>query len=361
MTRKGEDKIFNDGFHPFFAKLDKRRSKLLFLIIQAMSSVGTVNLVKVAAGLKTEVSQQSNYRRIQRYIHEVRLGFGVLSPLIISLSGVCAPYTLLLDRTNWKFGCVDINFLVLSVKGGNWAVPLMWKLLPKKGNSSQKERIELMKEFIAIFGPGKVHTLLADREFIGAQWIGYLNEAGIPYDIRIRENLKVGYRGREVSAHKLFKRLKLGQRRTIEKMVLLNGVYVYLQGEKIINTKNHKEEYLIVISYDDPHNGIKRYGERWYIENMFKDLKSNGFNLKDTHLKNPQRLESLFAVVALAYTWMIKIGKISARKYPRRLRKKSHGRRAKSIFRLGFDQFLRAICTNSTPDIRCYLKLLSCT
>ncbi len=97
-----------------------------------------------------------------------------------------APYTLLLDRTNWKFGVIDINFLVLSIKGAGWSVPIVWKVLPKKGNSSQEERIELLDRFVAMCGKGKIYDLLADREFIGSQWISYLNMSQIPYDIRIR-------------------------------------------------------------------------------------------------------------------------------------------------------------------------------
>jgi hypothetical protein len=54
------------------------------------------------------------------------------------------PLFLALDRTNWKFGRIDINLLVLAVVVANqFSIPILWKALPKKGNSNTHERIDL--------------------------------------------------------------------------------------------------------------------------------------------------------------------------------------------------------------------------
>jgi len=45
-----------------------------------------------------------------------------------------------------------------------------------------------------------------------------------------------------------------------------------------------------------------RNAERWYIENMFKDMKSNGFQLECTHITYLDRLDTLMAIIAIAYT-----------------------------------------------------------
>ncbi|MEZ5197606.1 MAG: hypothetical protein R2764_14800 [Bacteroidales bacterium] len=58
-----------------------------------------------------------------------------------------------MDRTNWKFGTSDINILVhllWFIKG--LLFPVLYKMMPKFGNSSTKERIELMEDFIELFG-----------------------------------------------------------------------------------------------------------------------------------------------------------------------------------------------------------------
>ncbi|NCC46297.1 MAG: IS4 family transposase, partial [Bacteroidia bacterium] len=68
------------------------------------------------------------------------------------------------------------------------AFPVVFKLLTKFGNSSTTERIELMDKFIDLFGLASIDCLMADREFVGAEWLQYLNKNGIRYYIRIRNN-----------------------------------------------------------------------------------------------------------------------------------------------------------------------------
>ena len=45
------------------------------------------------------------------------------------------PYTLTMDRTNWKFGDVNINVLVLGIAYDHMSFPILFRLLPKRGNS----------------------------------------------------------------------------------------------------------------------------------------------------------------------------------------------------------------------------------
>ncbi|PPE03835.1 hypothetical protein [Holospora curviuscula] len=57
-----------------------------------------------------------------------------------------------MDRTNWKWGQIDINILMVSVVCGTVAIPVVWKFLPKKGNLNLEERVEVVEKFIHIFG-----------------------------------------------------------------------------------------------------------------------------------------------------------------------------------------------------------------
>ncbi len=51
-----------------------------------------------------------------------------------------------------------------------------------------------------------------------------------------------------------------------------------------------------------------RYAVRWWQEASFKDLKSGGWQWQASHLTDPQRLERLLLVMALAYAWCITLG-----------------------------------------------------
>ncbi len=77
----------------------------------------------------------------------------------------------------------------ISYKG--LAFPLMFSMLSKRGNSSTQERISLVERFIRLFGKECIDCLVADREFVGDQWIEFLNHEQIRYYIRIRNNFKV--------------------------------------------------------------------------------------------------------------------------------------------------------------------------
>ena len=60
--------------------------------------------------------------------------------------------------------------------------------------------------------------------------------------------------------------------------------------------------YLIVVSSpcDD---ALERYKQRWQIEVLFEALKSRGFSLEETRLRDAKRLETLCGVLATAFCW----------------------------------------------------------
>src|SRR5690554_7940298 len=91
-----------------------------------------------------------------------------------------------------------------------------------------------MKDFIDWFGKDCIDCLLADREFVGKEWLGFLNENKIRYHIRIRNNFKVycPKRQKETKAWHLFNSIKIGELKHYHKIMKLNGQYCYLSGMK---------------------------------------------------------------------------------------------------------------------------------
>lgn len=88
---------------------------------------------------------------------------------------------------------------------------------------------------------------MADREFVGSEWWGYLNARGIHYHIRIRENFR-GFRyGQETRAYWLFNDPKLGESKYPDSIYYVNG-HCYLSGSKI-KDKEGKPELQILVSY----------------------------------------------------------------------------------------------------------------
>ena len=156
------------------SKLHQQRVNLIASAVISMSTIRSVNMVKVAHGMISKAKPLSNYRRLQRFISQVDWDDTGLGHLLLKMSELKGPYTLLVDRTNWQFGKVDINFLVFSILGDGYSIPIKWVLLPKKGNSAQYERIELLEEVVKIVGKGQIKNVIGDREFIGQHWVKYL-------------------------------------------------------------------------------------------------------------------------------------------------------------------------------------------
>jgi len=88
------------------------------------------------------------------------------------------------------------------------------------------------------------------------------------------------------------------------------------------------------VSFNRPDNAQEIYKERWQIETAFRALKSSGFNIEDTHLTDIDRIDKLFALVIVAFTWAYVVG-IYAHLNLKQLKIKKHGRREKSLFKYG--------------------------
>lgn len=170
------------------------RAKCLAEMVSCLFTCRTVNLAILSSAFRSGAKPGSRYQRLRRFLAGVRFDESTLARMIAGVRGLLdAPsWTLMLDRTNWKFGRVHINLLVLSAcrPGGKAAVPLFWSLLEdkKQGNSDFIDRADLIDRFVGTFGRERIGVLLGDREFVGPEWIGYLQTQGVPFVMRLREN-----------------------------------------------------------------------------------------------------------------------------------------------------------------------------
>ena len=74
-----------------------------------------------------------------------------------------------------------------------------------------------MKRFIHQFGKTHLIALLADREFIGSDWLAWLKSEGIDFHVRIKKDAKLpSSRGVPVQAKYLFQFLKAGENQVIQ-------------------------------------------------------------------------------------------------------------------------------------------------
>lgn len=127
------------------------RVKFFVLFISALCKVQTVGLGKLASAFDSRADTASSLRRIQRFMVYYLPDTDLIVRLIFRLLPLQPPYRLAMDRTNWKFGKANINVLVLAVVYQGVAFPLLFKMLPRFGNSHTNERIQLIQRFIRLF------------------------------------------------------------------------------------------------------------------------------------------------------------------------------------------------------------------
>jgi hypothetical protein len=168
--------------------MNRARIQFFGLFICALCKVQTVCYEKLAIAFETNTRSGSSLRRIQRFMAHYMLDTDLIAKLIFKILPHKPPYSLAMDRTNWKFGETDINILALAIVYKGVAFPILITVLDKAGNSDTQERIAIINRYIRLFGIDTVDCLLADREFVGENWIAYLNLNRIRYYIRIREN-----------------------------------------------------------------------------------------------------------------------------------------------------------------------------
>ncbi|WP_084684842.1 IS4 family transposase [Methylohalobius crimeensis] len=304
------------------------RLNFLAQFLLALFQVRSVNLAELATAFRGKAQVASHYKRLQRFFRGFTINYDVLARLLVHLFAVGeGPWYLTLDRTNWKLGKIEINFLVLGIAQKGMALPVLWTVLGKAGNSHTDQRIELMQRFLANFGKTRIRALLADREFVGQKWFTWLQTQGIPFHIRIKENTRIPNTwNRATPAWLFFRSLRPGQMRHLEGRRPVWDCFIHISALRLADN-----ELLIVATHGAPQSeAFTAYGQRWEIETLFGALKSRGFNLEDTHLTHPDRLSKLLALLALAFAWSWRTGEVLTEQKPIEVKKRSSDRSSPS-------------------------------
>ena len=314
---------------------NKARLDCFTRILTALIAVRTVNLKEIATAFSSKKAKlASRYQRIKRFFSAFQLNYDLIAQFVFSLFFSGKKVYLTLDRTNWFWGKAKINIFMLGVAYEGIAIPLLWKLLPKAGNASAAQHIAMIKRFTRLFGKKGIVGILADREFGSSKLFQFLNQRRIPFYIRIKEDSRVCTPKKKLSTpKKIFSRLNNREKAEFHMTVWIFGQKVYLAG-----SRSERGELLIVATNQLPHHAVEIYLRRWEIEMLFSSLKTRGFRLEETHLTQRDRLEKLVGVLAIAFSWVHRVGEWRAEKNPIPFSKHHRCIRPQnSFFRYGLD------------------------
>ncbi|MFK7604415.1 IS4 family transposase [Deinococcus sp. SM5_A1] len=310
-------------------------------VLQAQSTLHR----KIALHLPRDATLESKTRVVARALHDAQFTsqdvLNVLLPLLPE-----GRLTLVMDRTNWHYGQTPLNLLVLGVILGGAVIPLVWTVLPHQGNSCTAARILLVARLLKVLPAKRWNVLIADREFIGQEWCGFLRWKRIRHCLRIRENTRVD----DEVVRDLFTTLKPGEVRT-----LFGRTWVYGGWMNVVITLSPAGDRVIVASDLPVLDVLVTYRLRWGIESAFSALKTRGLNLEATHMTASDRISRLFGLLCIALAWMTRVGAEDHQQAPPR--RDNRGRLSVSLSRQGWMQLSQAVRWG-LDTFQTYLQLL---
>lgn len=317
-------------------------------IAVAIFQAKSIALSQIAVFLPGSATAASRVMRLRRWLSNRHCSVWALyRPLLVH---VLAPFAgravyVVLDGT-LVFGN-RMQIFRLSLVHKNRAIPLVWKVIPGKGNTrvSQLEGMLTQAAEVLNESVGSV-TLLADRGFRDYQWAALGLKFGWHFVLRLPTNtwvrLPQGWSGRidqlavPVGRRRYYQQVVLTQKETLTCALSVGWTQP---------TAKQPAELIAVLSDQPAGRGrLRAYGKRMLIEQSFKEDKSGGFDIDHTRVLHPQRLERLLLAVALATLWAYELGEYVLRGGPTRRQTIDAGeRRELSVFQLGLRWLKRCL------------------
>jgi hypothetical protein len=296
-----------------------QRTKLA-LLVATMLDVRSANLMDLAAGLPREADRTDmRYQWITRLLgNPLVISDEIMEPfsreVLEQAAGNGAPLTLILDQSKMSD---RHQVLMLALRCGERALPLAWRVEATDGAIGFEKAL---LDAVAPWLPRQAKVrLMGDRFYGTADLIGWCQQRGWDYRLRLKGNLVVFDGPGKTTTGQCAK----------DRVHCLEDVE--LTGRRarthigIIHDPGHAEPWIIAMSEKPGYLRTLEYSARWGIEPMFSDFKSRGFGIEDTQLRYADRLDRLILVMALALYVAVSTGQWDAVHWPTPSEKKVRG------------------------------------
>jgi len=244
-------------------------------------------------------------------------------PLIQAMASKGEIIILLIDQTTAGNGD---EILMLSLRFGNRALPVLWHVEKTKGNIGFTAQKEMLDEIQNVLPEKSKVVLMGDRFYGTVNLINYCNQQSLDYRLRLKGNTRIQILSENIAAEEIMK----GKEKFIQNAFLAtSGTRVNLG---FIHEEGHEEPWIIAMSKSADYYKTLDYGMRWSIEAMFSDFKSRGFGLENTQMRYSERLSRLILVMSLAIYIAVATGLWEEENKALPMEKKAHEKRQKNIF-----------------------------
>lgn len=277
-----------------------QRLTVLSSMVSSILLSGRTELSKMALSNPGRTKLSSRVKQYKRLLMNENVDaktyfLPYVKPLLENLSA-SGELVFSIDGSVVGSGCMCLMFSVIY-KGR--AIPVVWKVYRrKKGHLPEKEHRKLLGELAGLV-PGNCRVVVTgDGEFDGCCWQSDILAKGWDYVLRTGRNVQITESGGDVfkpgsvkltgGGHLFFEDIGFTQKDMGANLFIWHG-------------KGHREPLILVTNLDFGPQIKRFYKKRFKIEPFFRDLKSQGFHINRSGLRDPQRLNRLLIAACLAY------------------------------------------------------------
>lgn len=285
---------------------------------------------------------QSHQRRFRRWLSNRRIDVISAHQTLVgqALSRWKQKQLYLSLDTTVVWNCFCIVWVGVVYRGRT--IPVAWRIVVQSSSTVRLWTIQrVLRQAARVMPTGVAIVLLADRGFADGKLMKYLKEnLSWHFQIRIKRSFGFQLQGqwRKVSSV----RLQPGQAYftpsvSVGKTKPYPNVYLAFAHDK-----QSDEEWVIVSDEPTALQTFAQYRLRFQVEESFLDIKSNGFNLEASRLRDKFALTQLIGVIALTMLFLVLQGTQLVTSGRRRL-VDPHWNRGMSYLKLGWNWIRLAI------------------
>ena len=274
-------------------------------LVATMLHVQDSNLMVLASGLPRKISsQEKRYQYVERYLSNKAIEIAPVmkvyaSKIFRQIMDSGDAIHLMLDQSQIRG---DMQVLMLSVRVGKRALPVLWSVRQTKGNIGWDVQQTLLDQVVDWIPQGTNVILSADRFYGTASLVAWCQKHGWDYRLRLKGNLIFHHEEGTLTAMEAQRKgLKTMHHATFHNTDITTHI-------GILHDKGHAEPWFIAMDASPSRQTTLEYGKRWGIESLFSDFKSRGFGITNTRIKIPERLEKLVMIMTLALYWTTSTG-----------------------------------------------------
>lgn len=280
--------------------------RMLALLTASLLDGTPAHLTALAEALP-DVAPDTNVKaqRVRRFLSSPKISPQRVLPVVIHLLRpllqALPELILSMDRTTWKKRHRHVNILMVSVSFEGRAIPLCRIVWDQGGSFSYAQWTAVLSPVLTEL---QKHAwcaeipiiVVADREFASPRLAHWLKQTyHVESVLRLKRSAYLCDQDHSIQLAELLTHFPHGATHQY-RHVTVTKASEFLVNVMITWGMSYDEPLMVVATSQGAERAIQTYEQRFGIEPMFKDQKSNGFDIEGTKVTDPRTTTRRFIV-----------------------------------------------------------------